>query len=453
MLYVLLGTYMSHNEDVRRAGLIADSNALALAVAVILLLTSRSTFNQATDSIKLEAWANLILDSPGDACASLNQRPFAGNTTYQIHFHCEDGRPGPGSKPGRTSLPLNASNQRQVMPFLKGMHDDCEAFAMAMVLNYTDGHTTMCYAPEEDIWELLIDEEGRHTNAEAEGIYRWKRLDWISPSTISTCEESFGAIDLQLAVNHSTCYYPANASRGIANNMGFPQGMGMVRWLDEVNKGLFLGLKCNSSMWQNKAKFDNCICSSKTVHSARGQWEVNGSDAPLLGVEKGSFCAPDGKLRLQAWPRYPYRCSNGAQSSSIQVLADEREALSAGQRFFYFRCLTYDELYAVYVGIIGVLIAVALTTTTLFFTDVARPMVLAGKMAWAWDFKGDSADEVSSEDTDGLEQYVLEGNTLDVVLRCAAACVVGSVLGIGCMYVPWRVALETNQGQACNSAY
>ena len=46
LLHVYLGTYTSHNVDVRRAGLVADINALALAVAVILLLTSRSTISR-----------------------------------------------------------------------------------------------------------------------------------------------------------------------------------------------------------------------------------------------------------------------------------------------------------------------------------------------------------------------------------------------------------------------
>ena len=55
LLRVFVGTYTSRNEDVRRAGLVADVNALALAVAVVLLLTSRGTFNNAEDTIKHQA--------------------------------------------------------------------------------------------------------------------------------------------------------------------------------------------------------------------------------------------------------------------------------------------------------------------------------------------------------------------------------------------------------------
>ena len=98
----------------------------------------------------------------------------------------------------------------------------------------------------------------------------------------------------------------------------------------------------------------------------------------------------------------------------MRVLKDEIDALKAVQKYPYFRCVSYDELFAVYVGIIGVLIAIALTTTTLFITEVARPMLLAGRGSWSWDDPESSIGNMGSEDNE--RPYVREQNILDVVL-------------------------------------
>ena len=300
------------------------------------------------------------------------------------------------------------------MPVLKGMHEDCGAFAMAIRLNYTGGNTELCYASHDDIGEILLAEEGRHADAETQDKNRWKRLDWIFPGNTSNdvCAEGSKAEHLQSANFSGSCYL-VNASKDLAEfpeRMGFPQGMGMLRWLDEVNKGLYLGLTCDNSMWSNRERFYECISSSKMVHDAYGQWEPKGNGTLVGDIMNGSFCAPapEGQLRLQTWPRYPYRCVDGAQSSSHQALEGERNDLKALLKFSYFRCVSYDELFAVYVAIIGMLIAVAMTTTTLFFTEVACPL---------------------------LERKV---SVPEVIFRCAAAAFVGVVLGLTFIYIPWQ---------------
>ena len=129
LLRVFFGTYKSRNADVRKAGLVADVNALALAVAVILLLTSRATFNQAEEDISLQGWANLVQFGPSrmSICASLNQKSFTGSIYNEIRFCCYDKpverdksttkatqvQPDSRCLGGRTSLPLNGSSQRQ----------------------------------------------------------------------------------------------------------------------------------------------------------------------------------------------------------------------------------------------------------------------------------------------------------------------------------------------------
>ena len=442
-LHVFLGTYASHNEDVRRAGLVADINALALADSVILLLTSRATFNQAELLINVQGWANLMMDDSADACASLNQNSYTGNVFMNISFTCVDGRRGTGLKQRRISLPLNASNQQQIMPFLQGLHVDCNLFAMSITIDYMQESSAMCYGSKDMISAELHEEEVRHALAEAQGLYRWIKLDYIAPKDTSNCMDGFQAHMLQLAVNDGFCYSFANAFEGVANfpnDLGFPKGMAVVRWLDDDNMGVFLGLVCNETL----SSIRSCINSSTTIHAVFGQWEVGKANAPLKGPQEGAFCSPNGDLSLHILPRYPYQCNSGAQTSSVRVLKDQIDALKAVQKFAYFRCLSYDELFAVYVAIIGVLIAVALTTTTLFFTDVLRPMLFAGRQAWLWDTAGQTALNFYSGDTERMQVV------FDVVLRCAAAFAAGSVLAMGLIYVPWRAYLN-NQGQACDA--
>lgn len=222
--------------------------------------------------------------------------------------------------------------------------------------------------------------------------------------------------------------------------------MGILRWLDESNKGLFLGFKCNGT----QRLLPDCITSNSYVHDLTGHWETGGfPNATLKGSQKSSFCPPEGRLSLHVSHDYPYHCTSGAEASSVRILKDEIDALKAVQKYAYFRCVTYDELFAVYVGVIGVLIAVALTTTTLFITDVARPMLLAGRESWSWDIVDSNVGDVCSEDSE--QRYVREQNVLDVVLRCAASFAIGGVLAMGLIYLPWQAFLK-NQGQACDAA-
>ena len=226
--------------------------------------------------------------------------------------------------------------------------------------------------------------------------------------------------------------------------------MDILRWLDDSNKGLFLGVRCSLYDLEDLVE---CINSSVVLHNTTGQWMQGGPHSQLKGDQRGAFCGPSGNLSMYIERDYPYHCTSGAEASSVRVLKDEIDALKAVQKYAYFRCVTYDELFAVYVGVIGVTIAVALTTTTLFFTDVVRPMLLAGRRSWTWDFKNRSVGlpSISSEDYP-TGQCMLEGDVLDMVLRCAAALAGGSVLGMSVVYVPWRTFLD-GQGQACDEAY
>ena len=75
----------------------------------------------------------------------------------------------------------------------------------------------------------------------------------------------------------------------------------------------------------------------------------------------------------------------------MSLLNDEVAALKGIRYFAYFRCLSYDELFGVYVGVTGVLMTVAVTTATLYVTDVVRPLLLAGRGDWSWNAVEQSA--------------------------------------------------------------
>ena len=250
LLHVFFGTYMSRNVDVRKAGLVEDVNALALAVAVILLLTSRATFNQAEEDISLQGWANLVQFGPSrpSICASLNQKSLTGSIYSEIRFCCEDSSVDIYENDlrclGRTSFPLNGTQQEQFEQLLLAMHMDCRAYRMAVTYNI-GRRSAVCYSGDDDDLSRVFAAVG----IARASPHRWKSLDWISPNK-KACRRFYATKGLQLAMRNNTCYYPANATHldKFPNDLGFPPGTDIVRLLDESNKGLFLGLYCSSKV-------------------------------------------------------------------------------------------------------------------------------------------------------------------------------------------------------------
>lgn len=73
---VAWGMGFSTKHDVFRGGLVMDLNAIALAISVVLLLTSRDTFRSAELTIKENAWKRLVWSHP--RCASQSCQCPAG---------------------------------------------------------------------------------------------------------------------------------------------------------------------------------------------------------------------------------------------------------------------------------------------------------------------------------------------------------------------------------------
>ena len=468
LLRVFVGTYLSRNEDVRRAGLVADVNALALAVAVILLLTSRGTFQDAEDTIKHKAWANLLQDTPGAACASLNQQPFSGRITRSIHFNCS-GDPHRAPHHPRWTHALDASNVKQVVGVLRAL-DECKAFSMGMQYMYKDRNVCYTFADSSGSVSSII---GAVASPEAalalvQNVTSWDRLDVITPKGMFECCRAGAACATCLqdsaiarAVN-GTCYSPAApfGSPGFPNALGFPRDMQIVRWLDRSGKGIFLGVKCSSSLDRPSPELLRCLSSSALLGAVRGPWtpdfRANAKPADpanfsLHGHEHGAFCPASSTLGMFLFRPSPvqYQCSNGAQSTQVRLLNDEMAALEGTRSFPYFRCVSYDELFGVYVGTVGVLMSVALATGALYVTDVLRPMLLAGREAWSWDVVQQVAGATGTEAEDCRAERAK--TVFEVILRCIAGCALGSALGMCLIYAPWRAFLNQH-GRTCNPA-
>ena len=84
---VFLGTYSSDNKKTKRAGLVADLNAIVLAAAVILLLTSRVAFHHSEESTQTLGWQRLVNDT-NYGCVTGTQDYFEGSRCPDLMYVC-----------------------------------------------------------------------------------------------------------------------------------------------------------------------------------------------------------------------------------------------------------------------------------------------------------------------------------------------------------------------------
>ena len=281
---MFLGTYMSRNEDVRRAGLVADVNALALAAAVILLLTSRNTFNEAEETIKHQAWTNLLQDNPGAACATLNRQPFVGRISPGIHFLCRDANGhNTGTPHPRWSNMVDGSNRGQVQAVLRAL-SDCNAFSMGMHYIYHDESVFYAAADASHSVRSIIDVSDQQTTLEFDQrLNSWASLDVVTPESTydldtksavgKRCAERMSNGTLTTALANKSHYHLCTpfGNPGFPGDLGFAPGMEIVRWLDHFGKGIYLGVNCNSSLLDASRDLQRCLNSSQQLGGAIGR--------------------------------------------------------------------------------------------------------------------------------------------------------------------------------------
>ena len=228
LLHVFLGTYMSRNEDVRRAGLVADVNGVALVAAIILLLTSRAASNRGWDTLLFQAWENLLQSDASVACASLDQGSFSGFHFQGMHFNCLNAN-------GRTrwGRPVKASDMGQLLAVLQVLSDECKTFDMGVSIS--SGDMSICYALADtrsfSLSRIINFTELQTSYEFDQGVNSWMSLDLIMPEqalSAGRCAEGFNAAQLASASTNTHCY----SRLGIPSGMGVPQGMEILRCLD-----------------------------------------------------------------------------------------------------------------------------------------------------------------------------------------------------------------------------
>ena len=242
---------------------------------------------------------------------------------------------------------------------------------------------------------------------------------------------------------------------------GVPGNTRTLRYLT-INSyvGLFLNFKCR----HDEAE----ICFNRS-----GLWQNYTFEVPgkMRGDQGGAFCPLNGTLSI-VWPNYePYHCAEGFDiSQSLSAQKDKVDGLRLVYKFAYFHpCLTYEELFGLYIALAGVFATVLLGTCVLLFTDIVCPMLKCVRESWTASFPPlprmhASTAVVSPGSPGGGIQSLFRGvagaakqgfrvwqgsgcckDLVDIVLRCTASLVLGTAVSVVCVLAPWH-ALQRYEG-------
>ena len=441
---VFVGTYQSTTWKVRRAGAVADLNAAVLAVAVTLLLTSRAAFSEAQSSTSRNAWLSQLSEKPVMACNTFNREPFEGTLYHDLTFQCEA-----GAYFNTSSLDINAApqeNMQQVLQIL-GFLNDCDAFFMAFRVQRQGNRSQLKVHKGKDAIRAALSNVAKDlgdSSLKDSSYY----LDEIWPLDLCATHpsEGFGA--------------PTRPSSGIPGDCsdrsaGFPPNTKILRYLSiSKNVGLFLNYDCRQ---------DGVV--GKCFSNHPGWQNLTLNKTGLMRGDVRAFCPLDGKLSMTWNNSEPYHCAEGFDiSQSLDTQKAKVEGLRLVYKFPYFYpCLSYDELFGVYIAMVGVFTTVVLGTCVLLFTDVVCPMLKCGSDEWRASLPPlpwlhASTSEVSPRSPGGgihtqLDAHSGAGadmqsfqalqdsyryNLVDIVLRCMASVVLGTLLSVFCVWLPWR---------------
>lgn len=176
-------------------------------------------------------------------------------------------------------------------------------------------------------------------------------------------------------------YWKPDMCRG-TNNFIFPgipsDGNLFVRWVDNWNRGMYLGL-------HPRCAWEKCFDSMEKWKSVTFKVQYGNKDVSVRQNGTDDFCPPDGNMSLWTGTLQSYHCIRGVEVGSMDMLNNEMTLIKgdAHVKFAYFGCLSYDELFGVYVGIFGFFITVVFTTAVVLCADVCGPMLRAGGKSWS----------------------------------------------------------------------
>ena len=378
---VFIGTYQSAEWDVRRAGAVADLNAAVLAAAVILLWTSRDVFNDAQNSLSHQAWVSQLSEKPVAACNTLNEEPFDGTLYHGITLHCAL-PPGsridawPVGKRGNRSE-LTATDDWQVLRVLQ-IYNECGAFSMAYQAQTLGKLSQLIqHTGRTRIASVLQDVAGHlrpvdnNNNAGALMVQqasvpnaRMYYLNVIVPH---------GACDADLHQGSEANNGPISSTQGAGvckECAGFPANTRILSYLTRDNDvGLFLSFNCSQD------GVDVCVSHSTAWRNITGGGTVPPGTVPP--EEAVPFCPSPGipSVSWSASTSETYHCAEGFDvSQSLTPQEDKVDGLKLVHKFVYFYpCVTYDELFGIYIALAGMFVTVCLGTAVVYSLTLCVP--------------------------------------------------------------------------------
>ena len=468
-LQVTVGTYQSAEWKVRRAGAVADLNAAVLAAAVILLLTSKQAFSDAQESTSRQAWLSQLSEKPMVACNTFNLKPFDGYISQGPSVRCKLpwGADNGNNENARYAGISLRDNVQQVLSIL-GIYSGCNAFSMAFRVQKMGNSTQLIrHTGSASIADALqkVEEQLLRSSSDTrealslpvdpkDGSYNF---DEIMPVDACGSPSRDGSRDK----GPDTVMHGADSCVDLPE--GFPPNTRVVRYLTGNNNvGLFLSYKCS---WNDS---DTCFSSS----SAWSNFSIHGNGV-TRGEQAGAFCPLSGSLGLTWGSKEPYHCAEGFDiSQSFTAQQAKVNGLRLIHRFSYFSpCVSYEELFGIYIALAGVFVTVCLGTSVLLFTDIICPMLKCGSESWRASLlpllglhgraaevsPGSPGDSVTScfykGDAGGAAKQgfrAWQGNLcckdlVDIVLRCTVSLALGVAVSVIFVLTPW-LSLKEGKG-------
>ena len=402
---LFVGTYISTISEVSRAGVVADVNAIALVTALNLLFTSRAAFRHAEESTQEVAWRRLVNDT-SYACATGKKEYFEGHFCPNLTAVCYLGDQGKGRQQVVESLDGTAvsgeptdcipnTHKCRKVP----VHTEARLLALVYQLQKCTSAMACRRLPTDAGWTLPV-----HELANLPRIGQWSALSLLRVELVP---------DITISANGWT----ADSSDTIPSDATGVSAADQPSARDGHGKGRKLlqsAVYNHIDPGQSPVSADASLPISETSSDGSGQSPelanyyaalpepilvISGPEAPSTycnwsGPVKGEcmgsfaadlgagFCSSGTEAYFDFPTCVPYRCINGASVKYLSRLNDEVTAARQQHRVWYFSCLSYDELFGVYIGIIGVAVTVVLGTFVLYSTDVILPLLKAGAGVW-----------------------------------------------------------------------
>ena len=399
-----------------KIGLVADVNAIIFGVALALFLTSRQSFRDAERSTLTQGWEALILDNPSSACCTGTQKRLEHAYFCQkMHISCFRG---------------------------EGQTEAIEVLANPPEPGYTEGPYI-----EKELIPILRDLDS------CGGVGEWaldpRPENFTQKGAVDALEKFSDAGQNLLQM---ITLYPDPAQHPqlpIGKNPCPPSLSGMVR-VDTQNQhtAFYFRLKSMNDT-QVKSCFADKFVQQSQGHNALGIHLRDRSLAcpPVMNNSTVGECDIDGigVPRITFPWCFRYECVDGVNNLKISDLNDEVTVARRGQKFSYFWCMSYDELFGSYISFLALAAAVILSTFVLLVIKIVY--AFHGIPARDWSSMpqaDDSGDNLEADDAGGKHQADADDSCMShvkkwtmVTMRCIGSIAIGVIISMLFVYMPW----------------